>query len=468
MRFLCNESITMLLRRNDFKILLVLALPLLFSGMVESSIGFISGIFLAKLSPLAFGAGSMSAWFFATLMVIIWGVLTSISTLVSRYHGANDIKAVGNVLREAIWLCLILVIPTSLLIWNFGPLLYLFGQKPNIVAMTIPYMHALTWGLLPDFISLVLLQFIIGLGHTRTNLFFTLFWVPINIALNYIFIFGKLGLPAFGIAGLGWGTTCSYWLITLVLILFLIWRKNYHPYISEIFSLNKPKYLWELMTVGLPMGLMYFLEVGFFFTMALIMGHYGVDELAASQLTMQYVGLFVTLVFSTAQAVTVRMGNQIGAKNLIAANSAVLAGLILSFSFIFFVAIIEWLFPHWLIQLDFNPTRLHDPAMVQMTVSFLAIAAFFQLCESLRLTLFGALRALKDTHFTLFSSFIAFWGVAIPLGYLLANVFSMGAYGYWWALSISGIPNILLLFWRYNSTMKLQSYSASNLRPCIS
>lgn len=439
----------MYFQKGDFKVLFSLAVPLLLSGFIEASLGFTSSIFLAHLGPVAFGAGSLIVWFFATLMVIIWGLFTAVSVLVSSHHGAGDNQAIGLVLRDSIGLGVLLAIPVSLLIYKMSPVLVFLGQKPFVVARALPYLHALSWTVLPDFISLILLQFIIGLGKTRVNLIFTLMWVPINILFNYLFIFGKLGFHRYGIAGLGWGATASFSLLTILLCIYLIASVSYQRYWEGFKRRTKPQYFGELIKIGLPIGFMVCLEVACFFTITLIMGTIGVNELAANQLTMQYVGFFGTLSFTIAQAVTVRMSNQLGAKHADIANRAAYVGIVLSVGFILIVVCLEWFYPHVLIALDFNPNQIHNAIMINMSIKFLAVAAIFQLVESVRIPLFGALRALKETNFTLFTSFIGFWCIGIPSGNFFHKYLGVGVYGYWLGLALGAVINALLLYWRY-------------------
>lgn len=441
-------------QKMDFTILLKLAIPLLLSGIVESSNGFMGTLFLARLGPDALAAGSLVNWFFATLLVVLWGVLTAVSVLVAHRCGANDKVGVAWVFRDGIWLCVFLTIPAMALIWHMSTILLWLGQQPALVAKAVPYLHALTWSVFADFVGIVFMQLLIGLGHTRTNLIFSLCWVPLTIFFNYIFIFGKLGLPAFGMAGLGWGTTLSYWVTSIGLGVYMLARPTYRAYWWTLTKFVKPKYLKELLKIGLPMGLMYCVEIAFFFTLTLLMGRIGTAALVATQITMQFVGFFVSLAFAMAQAVTVRMGHLLGAKEPLLANRAAHAGILLSFAAFSLVALAEWLFPHTFIALDFRSDHLLDPAILHYTLTFFAIAAVFQWLESVRLALYGALRALKDTRFTLLTSFIAFWCVAIPVGYGLANMKAIGAYGYWWALVLSTIVSSTLLYCRFRLKMQ--------------
>lgn len=317
-----------------------------------------------------------------------------------------------------------------------------------MVARASPYLHALSWTVLPDFLSLVLLQFIIGLGKARTNLIFTMLWVPINIAFNYIFVFGKLGIHKYGIAGLGWGATASFTLLTVLLTIYININHDYKKYLISFWDKSKPTYLIELLKVGLPLGFMFCLEVACFFTISLFMGNMSATALEANQLTLQYMGFFGSLMFAIAQAITVRAGNQLGAKQIDVANRAAYAGITVTFCYALIVALTFWLIPHKLIALDFNNSKVNSE-MITMAIKLFSVVAIFQLIESIRIALFGALRALKDTKFTLLSSLIGFWGVGIGIGYVFYHYLKIGPNSYWWALSLGAALNAVLLLWRY-------------------
>jgi MATE family multidrug resistance protein len=202
--------------------LMKLVIPLVLTGFIESSVGFFTTLFLAHLGTQELAAGAVVQWIFFTLMVVLWGTLCSVSILIAQKYGAKDEKGIAQVLFDGLILSLYFVIPAFLLLRNIGPILLWAGQDPETVKLAQDYMQGLSWGLVPDFIGLVLMQFLIGLGHTRTNMVFTLFWVPLNILSNYALIFGKFGFPALGMAGIGWGTTLAYWILAVVLVLYLV------------------------------------------------------------------------------------------------------------------------------------------------------------------------------------------------------------------------------------------------------
>jgi MATE family multidrug resistance protein len=454
---------------KEISLLLKIMIPLVLTGFIEASVGFFSTVFLAHIGTKELAAGAIVIWIFVTLMVVLWGTLTSVSVLVAQNHGAKDSVKISYILRDGLLLALLFMPPAMLLLWNIKPILLWVGQDPVTVKLAEAYMHGLVWGVPPDFIGLVLMQFLIGLGHTRTNLAFTLLWVPLNIAFNYVLIFGELGLPALGIVGIGWGTTIAYWVSTAILFFYLLTNKRYAHYLQGIWNFNKPHWLHDLCHIGLPMGIMYCIEIGYFLLLTLLMGHISSEVLAANQITLQYLGELSVVTFSIAQAVTVRIGHALGANKIHFAARAAYLGISIAVMFMLIVGLCYLYLPDELIGLDLNTRHIQNANIVAYAKQFLAICAIFQLLEAVRFTLFGALRGLKDTRFTLFTSTMAFWGVSFPIGYWLAMYRHMGGVGFWWGMLVGATFDISLLLWRFRYKIALmiraQQYAAKEVKP---
>ncbi|MDR3477262.1 MAG: MATE family efflux transporter [Gammaproteobacteria bacterium] len=439
---------------NEISVLITLAIPLILTGFIEASVGFFTTLFLAHLGSRELAAGAVVQWIFFTMMVVLWGTLCAVSILIAQKHGEKDDRGVSKILRDGLVLGIVLFFPAFLLLRNIAPVLALAGQDAATIALAVDYMNGLSWGLLPDFIGLVLMQFLIGLGHTRTNMFFTLIWVPLNIFCNYGLIFGEFGFPALGMAGIGWGTTLAYWILAVFLACYLLWDKSYRRYFEGVFIFAKPRFLAELCQIGVPMGAMYCIEIAFFLTLTLLMGRLGSDILAANQITMQYLGEASVATFAIAQAITVRMGHMIGAGKIHLAERAVYIGVVISIVFMVFVGGIYCISPTKLIELDLSLDQANNSNIISYAIQFFSVAALFQLLEAIRITLFGALRGLKDTRFTLLSSVISFWVVSLPIGYVMAINLHMGGMGLWWGAVIGAVVGVVLLALRFHYKMK--------------
>lgn len=432
----------------ESKTLLILSIPLIMSGIIDTSVGFFSNIFLAHLGAESLAAGALVNWVFTTLMVIIWGTLSAITTLVARYYGAKKINEISYVFYAGLSLALVLMLPAMLLLWNLSPLFLFFGQAPATVKLAQFYLHGLTWAIIPDFIITVLLQFVAGLGRTKINLTFSFLFVPLSIFFNYSLMFGKFGFPDLGIAGIGWGAALTFWIITLGFSVYFCFSKNYRIYFKLPHWKKIIPQLHEIFQVGLPLGMTYFFEVGFFLAMSIFMGRINADTLSANQITLQFFWLFSIVTFALAQGITIRVGHSVGQNNKTAVNNATYVGIFYATAFMLLIAIIYWGFPEKLIAIDFNIHDINNKNIVILAKEFLSLAALVQLFEAPRFALFGALRGLKETRFTLFTSVLVFWVIALPLG-AIGLSYGFSAYGIWWATILAEIIGIFLLVWKY-------------------
>ena len=440
--------------KNTVFPLIKLTIPLALTGLAQSSVWFFETLFLAHLSPETLAAGSLVSWAFGTVVVILFGTLSSINIVVAHKYGAKDEQGILLVVRDGFWLAILIAIPTFLLFWNMSPIFLLFGQSPAVVLLAKTYLHAMAWGILPNVIMIALLEVIMGLGRARLILVFSILSVSLTIFFSFALIFGKFGLPMLGIAGAGWGLTISNWITVLFIGGYAVTNSNYKRYFRYLLKPTKTSYVMELLHIGAPIGVMYCVEVAFFLALTLIMGSFGSLIMAANQIALQYLGTLMAVIFSTAQAITVRMGHLLGARDKVAAEQSAYVGIFIAMLFMLLVAICYWCFPHQLISVDFDSNDPKNAEIVHFASQFLMVSALFQIFEAIRISLFGTLRALKDTRFTLFISILSYWGIALPLGYFMATRLDFGAAGMWWGMLISAVFSVLLLFWRFKVTIK--------------
>lgn len=441
--------------KSTFYPLLKLTLPLALIGFVQSAVWFFETIFLARLGPDILAAGSLASWLYGTVVVVIFGSLSSINVLVSHNHGAEDVHGIRCVIRDGLCLGMLLALPAFLLFWNMAPLFLLFGQSPTVVTLANAYLHAMAWGILPNILIMTFMEIIVGLGYARPIMLFSIVSVSLTIFFSFAFIFGEFGFPNLGIAGAGWGLTASNWITMFFLGGYVFLSQLYKPYVHALFESFKPSYFVELLHIGAPIGLMYCVEVTFFFVLTLLMGHFGAIVMAANQVALQYLNTLMTISFSTAQAITVRMGHLLGAGNKKLATDAAYTGILISTSIMLLAASVYWLFPTALISIDFDVHMPENQNLVRVAAHLLWVGAIFQVFETVRIALFGTLRALKDTRFTLFISILSFWGIALPLGYFLASRTTIGPSGLWWGMILGAAFSVVLLFWRFENRIKL-------------
>ena len=439
--------------KKEFPILIKLALPLVIAGLVQSSVYFFETFYLAHVSKETLAASALVGWLFATMTAVLFGTLSSINVNVSHAFGAKDDASIATTIRDGFWLAALFSIPGVIIAWNIPPVFLWLGQTEGVVKLAQAYLHALAWGLLPNFILIAFLETVVGLGLSRVSMVFCMMIAGMMVVFSGVLIFGKCGFPALGIAGAGWGITVANLIAMLLILVYLLMHKEVGRRFNKLFNFSGPSHIWELIKIGFPTGLMISVEVGFFLTLTLLMGRISSQMLAANQIAMQYLGLLMSFVFAISQAVTVRMGHLLGAKETQAAKSVAYAGVTLSVLFMFVIALVFWIYPDPLIAFDFNLHAPENQEIIHDIKNLLIVSAIFQLFEAARLTLFGVLRALKDTRFTLIVSIISFWFVALPLGCFLALTLQWGGTGLWWGMVAGAFISLCMLYSRFQVKM---------------
>lgn len=432
---------------TEMKQLMFLALPLMLSEVVDASFNFTATLLSAHLGVVELAAGGLVTTVFITIMIFMWGILVSISTLISQKHGAKDDAGISRVLRDGLMLATFFSLPGMLLVYHMAPILLFFGQNAETIEIAKHYLHALTWAVLPDFWAVVLLQFVIGLGKTRLALLFNAIKVPVTLFISFIFMYGKFNLPRLGIAGLGFGITSGMWIATLLLLFYIIFQKQLRHYLFTHFTHEK-HYLFEILKIGLPIAGMFCIEVGFFTMMSLIMGRLGSKELAANQIVTQYTGFFTVVIsFAYAQAVGIRIANALGRSDLSPAPIITYSGIIMAVAMMFVVSCGYWIFPNDLIGIDLDPHQVKNQMITTYAKAFMIVAGFVQIFEAVRIVLFGALRGLGQTRFCMTNSLLIFWAVAFPIGILLTFFTNLSGVGMWLGMAVGTLCGAIMLFW---------------------
>lgn len=433
---------------SDYKPLLKLIVPLVLAGMVGGLVYFFISLFLSKLGSEVLAAGALGSWLYGIFVVIIFGILGSVNIVISHLYGKHDLVGMIQVARDGLILSLILFIPTFILFWNMDVIFIYLGQSQTVVDLAKPFLHALSFALLPYFIFTTLLECLIGLGHTRIVIRFTLVTVILSIILAYLLIFGSSYTPQLGISGAGWAITLSYCITLLGLMVFLFFNKTYRNYFVKVFNLRPCEHLFELMEIGFPLGLMYCVEVGFFFVITLIIGRAGHELLAANQVAMQFLWPLIGACFSISQGISVRIGHLLGSKNYEKAKNVLYIGIKCSVLFILGFSCLNWLCPRYLIAFDFSLNNPRHTSIIYYATHFLYLSGVFQILEAIRVALFGVLRAMKQTKFCLMSSVVTYWILGLPLGLFLEYTYFDHGVGVWLGVIVATLVSIIWL-WAY-------------------
>jgi len=432
-----------------------LLLPILITQVTLFSMSFFDTIMSGNSSPqdLAGVAIGVSIW--VPISTGLTGILVAITTMVANLNGAKENDKITPLVQQALYLAgIIAIVIITIGIFSIQPILNHMNLEPKVHRVALHFLLALSFGILPLFLYTVLRQFIDGLGKTRTTMIITVISVPVNVILNYFLIFGKAGLPHLGGVGSGVASAITYWII-FGLALYIINTKS--PFKSfNIFKNFIPISIptWKsILKLGVPIGLSIFFEVSVFSVVTLLLSEFDTETIAAHTVAMNFASMLYMVPLSISMALTIAVGYEVGANNFQNAKEYSKIGLVMAVSIATIFGVIIYLFRY-----DVAGLYTNDPSVQTLAGEFLIFAILFQLFDAFAAPIQGALRGYKDVNVTLMMMILAYWVIALPVGFVLSNT-DLGAKGYWVGLivglSVSAITLTFRLFQLQIKKLKL-------------
>ncbi len=447
---------------NEARRVMILSAPIVATQLGQISNGFIDVMMVGRLGPQELaGVALGNATYFLFALIGI-GTLLAVGPMVSQAYGAGEHDPIGRTVRQALWLALIFSLPVLVILWNAYLPWQLMEQDATTIEYAQGYLRASMWGFLPFMWFNALRNFVEAIARPLPVTVIIVMGIILNIVANYGLMFGNFGLPKLGLVGTGWATTIVYWFMFACIALYVIFKDPYRVY-GVFRKLRTPdfRYFRELLYVGLPIGGSIGLEVTLFSSTAFLVGTFGAIQIAAHQIAIQSAAITYMVPLGIGIATSVRVGQNIGARDPSSAAISGYAGLTLSFLFMSCTALLFLFAPHIVtgIYLDLEDP-INTPTALQV-ISLLGIAAIFQLFDGLQATALGALRGLKDTRIPLVLGFIAYWLIGMPTGLGLGYGLGMGPEGFWWGLVVGLlVASIMFTLRFFQMTNKLISTSS--------
>ncbi len=421
-----------------------LSWPIILGQVSYVLMGIADNIMVGKISSAAVAAVGFSNTIFFTVSIIGIGILSIIPPLISKSKAENEDKKCGDLLNNAIliacWMGAIFMVVSYVLASHFS----WFKQDPAVAAIGVEFLKVIGYSAIPLFIFLAAKQFTDGLGFTKESMYIALGAVLLNIVLNYIFIYGNFGAPALGALGAAWATFISRVAMAVGMLWFILKSKKTKKYRSLSFTKNNTLYHKEILKDGIPSGLQYFFEVGAFAVANLFMGWMGKDVSAAYQIVISPAALSYLFVSGFGIGASILVSESIGEHNKINAYRFGLNALKMTFVFELFTCAIFIIFHQAIPE-----AYLSDENVLRHAIPLMFIVGLFQIPDGIQCVCLGVLRGMYDIKIPTLFTLIAYWGVALPLGYFLAFSQGYGAPGVWWGLSIGLLSSAVLLTLRF-------------------
>jgi len=441
-------------RGEEIRTLLRLGWPIMVAQLAQCAIGFIDTLMAARAGANDLAAIALGSSLWLPLYLALGGILMATTPLVAHLVGARRERRSRQVLQQAVWIALLLSLIGVIFLRNPEPVLDLLQLEIRLAHTTRDYLAAISWGFPAFLLYQVVRSYSEGFGKTHPVMRIAVLGTLCNIPLNYLLIFGKLGLPELGGVGCGYASAIVMWIMLLTGIAYLLRSSRFRPLrLSKHWQSPRTGVIRTFLKLGLPIGFALLIESSMFSVMALLIAPLGENVIAANQITISYTGMVFMVPLSIAMALTIRVGQLAGGGQAEAARQAVITGIMITLGIAMISSTLSLLLAESIVRLYTDRTEI-----ISLAASLISIAAVFQFSDALQVSAAGALRGYKDTAVPLLMVFIAYWLIGLPTGYILGFTHwitpAQGASGLWYGLLIGLSAGATLLTTRLIRTAR--------------
>lgn len=422
-----------------------LAYPVMIGSLGQIMVGVMDSVMVGHLGAVPLAAISFANSLLALPLVFGIGIAYGLTPLIANADGAGNIKKAGRLFKNGLLINLLIGLWIVGTLFAIRPWMSEFGQDSRVVEAAIPYFTAVALSFFPLQTFFTYKQFTEGLSDTKAAMRISLVANALNIFLNWIFIYGHFGISPMGMVGAGWATLISRLAMVIAMILWVHLKPKYRTYL-HYWKQTKVKWkdMKEILQIGIPSGLQYLFEVGAFASASVIIGTISAKDQAAHQIAISLASISYMAASGFGAAATVRVGNQLGRKDFQALKTASTTLFEMTVLFMSFTGFV------YLVGREFFPTLFNgDIEVVQVAAELLIVATIFQISDGVQVTALGALRGISDVKLPTIITFVSYWIIALPFGYVLGVVLDYGALGVWIGLALGLTVSAFSLWLRF-------------------
>lgn len=441
--------------RKELSLILKLAFPVMLAQLAQTGITFAEAVMAGhypddgvSLSGVALG---VAIWL--PCILFAQGLLSILTPLISNLNGSAKRDQIANHIRQGLIIASILSVMLMLIFYHSDLFIgYLSsGEEESqdldaMLNMAVNFLRAIMWGV-PGFLFYLVYRFQCeGVSHTKPIMFIMISALIINIPINYIFIYGKFGLPELGGVGCGVAAAIIFWCMFFFMRFYTYTipsQRDLRPKQNEKWI--DLKLIKSIVLLGLPLGFSYLFEISLFTVITLLIAPLGKNIVASHQIIFQISSITFSIPLAIGIATSIRVGFLLGKQQPDAAKLSSYISLVTSFCAAIIVAIIlligKTLFISAFTQVE---------AIIDVALKLIMLLALYQVFDYIQVTGSNILRAYKDTRSILIITFISYWIVGLPTGYILGLTDlitqKMGVSGFWIGINAGlGTASILLL-----------------------
>ncbi len=433
--------------RTDLTDTLRLSIPIVIAQLSVVLMGVTDNLFVGRLlGAVPLGAAGLSVTLSFVLTSIGLGALNVISALISQANGRGDAVEIGRLYRAGLVVAVLFGAVLGLISAGLAFRLEWFSQPPAVIALTHDFLLILSVSILPLFIFIAARQLCDGLRFPRVAMTITIGALVLNALLNYVLIKGMGPVPAMGVLGSATATLVSRLFMASAMLLYIARAGKFQIYLtSAILRLPINDLVRQIFRLGLPGGLTFFFEIATFSLAVIMMGWLGEAALAAHQIAINLVSVTYMMASGISAAGAIRVGLAVGQESREAVHRAGLAAFWLVGGFMTACAVLFLSANEFLVSFYIQD----NPAVTAVAVTLVIIGGFFQLSDGIQVVGVGVLRGLADVNVPTLITLFAYWGVGLPLSYVLGFVVKWQAVGVWIGLLVGLTVAAVLLTARF-------------------
>jgi multidrug resistance protein, MATE family len=429
-----------------------LALPIIAGQLGIMLMGFADTVQVGRMDKGAVPALAASAdanGMIINIAIIGYICLQIIAPMVSKAQAENKFSECHRLLKANILVALMMSVICGIVILFISYNMDVLKQPVEIKTLTQEYLWIITVSLLPSFIFTAIKSFTDGLGFANLSMKITLSALLLNVILNHCFINGIWFFPAWGLNGAGVATLISRIYMALALAYFTFKTDIFKQYLQHINPVGKVNDLIKnILKIGLPSGLQGFSEIAAFYGAVVMMGWISIEHKAAHLVAIGYVSLTYMAATGIAAAGGIRVGAGVGERSRIAIFRAGTTALGLGFVFMAICTVFILIFN---VELA---SYVKDEKVIALAAALLIWGGFFQLFDGIQAVSLGILRGMQDVNIPTIITIFAYWGVGLPMSYILGFQYDMKHIGIWIGLTLALFASASLLSWRFYNKVK--------------
>lgn len=449
--------------RSELRATLALAWPLILANLTQQLIQATDVLLMGRMGATQLAAATLALNLTFTLNLFLLGLLTASSPMMATALGKrfNAVRDVRRSFRAGLWLLIVALPPYWLALWHVGDLMLAFGLSSDLASQGQTFMRAYMWCAAPWLVFQLLRNFVSALERPQIVLWLSLAGIALNALLSWSLIFGRLGLPRLGLVGAGIGSTLTWILLCAALMVFIAFDRQFRRFhlFGRWWRFDGERTA-ALTRLGWPIGITMALEMGVFALAAYFMGWIGSAAVAAHAIALQLAALTFMVPLGLAQAATVRVGFALGRGDGALIARAGWTAWVIGVAFMAAMAVAMWTMPRHLVTLFLTDSPA-NAAVIALAISFLRVAAAFQLVDGAQVIAAGMLRGLHDTRWPLIFAFVGYWGVGLGVGAWLAFRVDLRGIGIWVGLAtgLASVAILMMVRWTMRRQLGLVPHS---------